>query len=676
MANNESQKLAVDVIARINQLEKSMAKAGQVVDRSTSGMERRLKTFESSAGASFAKVGKLAQASLAGLFAGILGGGIGGLISQVGDIAKGVAEIGDAAKMAGLSFQSFQELRYIAEQNRVGIDSLVDGIKELNLRADEFIVTGGGSASEAFGRLGYSADALKNKLKDPSALFTEIIGKLGQLERSAQIRIADELFGGSGGEKFVQLIDQGEKGIRKTREEAHRLGLIMSDEVIKSADELDKKFNQVANVVSNRLKTAVVEAADAMQRFLDLYAQHEKRMNAVEAGAKMGAMFGAQPDPNRVRTTPKTGRLQEPATPMPSQADLSAKYLADYRAELAKTNTERAVAAEAERILAEAARKGLAVTKEQANALAREKVARDEGEASAKKLSASREKAAGEADRERQAVADLIKELDFEYSLIGKTEAQKAKMNALRQAGAAATTEEQLAISSKVDAIFRESEAYERTQAAAEEARDAARDFAGTLVDGMLNGASATETLGNALRGLASRLLNSGLDNLFSGGGLGGLFGGGGGKGSFPSAPGGLYSEGGYTGDGGKYQPAGVVHKGEYVMDADTVRKAGGPAAMEAMRRGLKGYADGGYVGAMPSMPTLSAPSLPDMKSIMGGGGGGQTVVHFSPTIDARGADQAAVARLEQNLQKMKSEIPAYVEKGIATHRQKNLKVR
>lgn len=64
------------------------------------------------------------------------------------------------------------------------------------------------------------------------------------------------------------------------------------------------------------------------------------------------------------------------------------------------------------------------------------------------------------------------------------------------------------------------------------------------------------------------------------------------------------YSGGGYTGAGGKYQPAGIVHKGEYVMDAATVKAAGGPAVMESIRRGLRGYADGGYVG--PSVPGAS----------------------------------------------------------------------
>ena len=35
------------------------------------------------------------------------------------------------------------------------------------------------------------------------------------------------------------------------------------------------------------------------------------------------------------------------------------------------------------------------------------------------------------------------------------------------------------------------------------------------------------------------------------------------------------FSDGGYTGDGGKYETAGVVHKGEFVIDKDTTSKMG-----------------------------------------------------------------------------------------------------
>lgn len=59
------------------------------------------------------------------------------------------------------------------------------------------------------------------------------------------------------------------------------------------------------------------------------------------------------------------------------------------------------------------------------------------------------------------------------------------------------------------------------------------------------------------------------------------------------------YAKGGYTGDGGKYEPAGIVHKGEYVVPQNVMRNPqaqGMIETLEGMR--LRGYADGGMVTA------------------------------------------------------------------------------
>tara|TARA_R110000851_G_scaffold33896_6_gene90416 strand:+ start:1501 stop:4173 length:2673 start_codon:yes stop_codon:yes gene_type:complete len=78
--------------------------------------------------------------------------------------------------------------------------------------------------------------------------------------------------------------------------------------------------------------------------------------------------------------------------------------------------------------------------------------------------------------------------------------------------------------------------------------------------------------------------------------GLGGFMGGFGGGGA--AVAGGfmsqLFAEGGYTGSGSKYQPAGVVHAGEFVVQKSVVDKPGVRPALENLNRG---YASGGYVG-------------------------------------------------------------------------------
>ena len=57
------------------------------------------------------------------------------------------------------------------------------------------------------------------------------------------------------------------------------------------------------------------------------------------------------------------------------------------------------------------------------------------------------------------------------------------------------------------------------------------------------------------------------------------------------------FANGGYTGVGGKLEPAGIVHRGEYVLNANATKKAG----VGFLDRLNKGYANGGYVGSASS---------------------------------------------------------------------------
>jgi lambda family phage tail tape measure protein len=57
-------------------------------------------------------------------------------------------------------------------------------------------------------------------------------------------------------------------------------------------------------------------------------------------------------------------------------------------------------------------------------------------------------------------------------------------------------------------------------------------------------------------------------------------------------------ADGGYTGDGAKHDPRGIVHAGEMVWSQADIARAGGVGIVEAMRLGLRGYANGGVVGA------------------------------------------------------------------------------
>ena len=72
------------------------------------------------------------------------------------------------------------------------------------------------------------------------------------------------------------------------------------------------------------------------------------------------------------------------------------------------------------------------------------------------------------------------------------------------------------------------------------------------------------------------------------------------------------FADGGFTGLGGKYEAAGIVHRGEYVQPQERVREPGALQFMRAFHaRGMaaidhwRGFAQGGFVGAAALAPSL-----------------------------------------------------------------------
>lgn len=533
-----SERLIVLLEAKVNDLEKGMKKAQGVANAAYREMKKGSRSatrqmeqdmihstnrINQALAASSAKIGAYGKAAVGGFIGGFMAGGIAGIVSQIGQVANSIARVGDEAKRAGVSVQAFQEWKFVAEQNRIGIDQMTDGLKELNLRADEFVQTGKGSAAEAFMRLGYGAEDLKKKLKDPSALLLEIIDRLGKFDKAAQIRISDELFGGSAGERFVELIDQGEEGIRATIDRAHELGAVMEDEVIERAAELDRKFSAVATTVSTALKVAIVEAATELQNFINswngMWQRYEERRKGVAAGAYVGSLAGNKPLPSPFEiddsptTTPKTGRLPKAAwtPPKPPPGGFGSSKPRDKEAEAAQ--------------------------------------------------------------RQAEAVRKLISDLEHELAIIGKSNTEKEIANTLRRAGVDATSKEGQQITALVSAIEAETEARVRQKKAVEAQAEAVDNLMQMASDGILSVMDGSVKAEDAVKKLAVQIaLAVAQAALLGSGPLSGLFGS-----LFqPAAPilsvgGGFksligYSSGTANTGGQKGQPRGIVHGQEAVI--------------------------------------------------------------------------------------------------------------
>ena len=213
------------------------------------------KAFDSMGGSVKATTAMLKQMSVV---AAGLSVGVGIMVKQSIDA---VAEIDRLSTMAGVSAEAFQELSFAGAQYQINQDALTDGMKELSLRGDEFVKTGAGPAKESFERLGYSADDLNKLLDDTPALLSDIISRMEGLDKAAQIRIADEIFGGTGGEQFVAMIQGGANALDTMRKSARDLGVVVDNDMVKQSVEAKKQVGQLTSIISAQFNSAVADLA-------------------------------------------------------------------------------------------------------------------------------------------------------------------------------------------------------------------------------------------------------------------------------------------------------------------------------------------------------------------------------------------------------------------------------
>lgn len=222
-------------------------------------------------------------------------------------------------------------------------------------------------------------------------------------------------------------------------------------------------------------------------------------------------------------------------------------------------------------------------------------------------------------ERELAKIQKRTEALREEAKTVGRStyEIEKSKValqleQAARQAGIPVTDQLRSSIDNAAEGYANARAEVEKLKQA-QEGLKTAGTFAGnqiadSLIDVVVEGKSASEAIQSLAKSFAKAALQAAL---MGSGPFGALFGGGsgGGGGLFGILAKGIFgfAEGGYTGSGAKHEPAGIVHKGEYVLSKAAVSRLG-VANLNRLHEGaLKGFADGGLVGAAP----IAAPALP-----------------------------------------------------------------
>lgn len=191
-----------------------------------------------------------------------------GLTAMAVKTADTADNIDKMSQRLGLSRESFQELDFVLSQGGVDINSFQTGMKTLVAQMDK-VSEGNATATANFEKLGISVQNADGTLRDEEDVLFETIAAFQAMEDSTEkTRLAQEVFGKQG-QEILPLLNSEAGSLEEMRQQAHELGIIMTDETIDSGvqlhdtlDALKRTGASLANTLSGALMPVVQEVAD------------------------------------------------------------------------------------------------------------------------------------------------------------------------------------------------------------------------------------------------------------------------------------------------------------------------------------------------------------------------------------------------------------------------------
>ncbi|WP_432256084.1 hypothetical protein [Limimaricola sp. AA108-03] len=201
------------------------------------------------------------------------------------NVASNMTEQQNWSKRLGVSTEFLSNLSYAAGQFGAENDAVIDGLKELSLRADEFAKTGKGSAEEAFTRLGFSRKEIKALSSDTEALFDAVKKKLEEVDNAgARQRIVDELLGGTAAEQMIEFLTIAQEEYVALKQESRRAGAEISSANGVIAREFERRYDRVGQILIGLQRTVGIAVmpglTGGLERFGDLLIENRDEVAA------------------------------------------------------------------------------------------------------------------------------------------------------------------------------------------------------------------------------------------------------------------------------------------------------------------------------------------------------------------------------------------------------------
>lgn len=205
-------------------------------------------------------------------------------------IKKAIDEADKLGKMAqsfGIPVEQLSALKLAADLSGVSIEQVGKAVGILSRQMSE--IAGGkatGGATEAFKALGISVTDSSGKLKTSTQVMEEVADRFAKMEDGAgKTALAIKIFGRAGAD-LIPLLNQGSKGIKETREEAERLGLIIDLRTAKSAEAFNDNLTRLSRVMTGVATVIAAHLGPMLQLLTNRFVETSQSGNVVSSTAQ------------------------------------------------------------------------------------------------------------------------------------------------------------------------------------------------------------------------------------------------------------------------------------------------------------------------------------------------------------------------------------------------------
>jgi hypothetical protein len=225
---------------------------------------------------------------------GAAGAAVLAMSALVKEFTRGLADMGQAARRAGLDVESFQKLQFAASLEGIANKDFSSGVEKMAMRLND--------ASRNENDLSKLLDANNIKFKDANGT---LISTNALLEKARDLisrepieqnkRVIAEMLGLT--KEWVPLLDKSAQAFADTQNEAKALGLVINADVIKKAEDFDREWRKSSTVFSTWIKAQLAELLplldDLISRAGDFAASVKGSLDAA-ANSPAGQEFTAR----------------------------------------------------------------------------------------------------------------------------------------------------------------------------------------------------------------------------------------------------------------------------------------------------------------------------------------------------------------------------------------------